>query len=332
LGTPRLLVHGRLCAAAFHTLTVLYLISLDGYRFPTGLGYTLLAGSTALLAWWCVRAAAVAKEDREVQVSSRAQVRHRRMLLGVAYAIVCAILALASGVGGNDRAWHRFIAADPQIVAAQAVTIDGIHKPHKTRWAGYLDGFAELDGTKVDFTGQRVEFDDDPRDLSASEIELWAVFAPDDVEAGFVVFSERSEAASLLDAPGVSMLVLGLMIMAVTGTVQHFATREHRFPKRRVPPIGPLPWQLWITLAVSGAMVAGPLLWLHRLTADRAPLTSAHLEALQGTAMIWAGGILITGAFLLVLVFHAAGTDKWAEEKRMERWRADRARRTGHTG
>jgi hypothetical protein len=318
-------VHGWLCAAAFHTLTVLYFVSLVDYRFPTGLGLALLAGSTALLAWWCIRAAAVG----ELQVDPKAQVRHRRMILGVSYAIVCAILALASGVAGNDRSWHRFAAADPQIVAAQAVTVDDVAE-HRSSWTGRIDGFAEADGARVDFTDQRVTFDDDPRDFSASKLELWAVFAPGDEAAGFVVFSERAEAESLLEAPVVSLFILGLIVMAVSGTIQHFATRERRFFERRVRPVGALPSQVWVMLAVAGLMIAGPLLWLHGLTSNNGPLTSAHFQALRGGLAIWAGGILSTAAFLLGVAFHATGMDKWSEEQRMGRWRAERARRARH--
>ncbi|MDN3240578.1 hypothetical protein [Glycomyces tritici] len=300
---------------------MLYLVSLVDYRFPTAPGYALLGGSTALLVWWCVRAAAIGGEDAAVPVSPKAQVRHRRMVLGISYAIVCAILSLASGVAGNDRPWHRFTDSDPQIVAAQVVTIDGIRKPGRSPWQAHLDGFAELGGTRMDFQDQRVQFDEDPRDRSASEIDAWAVFSPGDGEAGLVVVDDRSEAESLLDGPIVPFLPFGLVLMAVIGAIQHFRTRERRFSERRVPPIGALPGKLWGTIAGCAALIAVLLAWLHHITSSDGPFTTAHYTLLNGAPSIWVGVLLITAAAMLGAFFDVAAMHKGTESPDVERWK-----------
>jgi hypothetical protein len=314
-------VHGWLCAAAFHTLTLLYLISLADYRFPTALGYALIGGSAALLVWWCLRAAATGRDAAAVAVSPKAQVRHRRMVLGISYAIVCAILALASGVAGNDRPWHRFVDSDPQIVAAQVVTIDGIRKPGKSPWQAYLDGFAEVDGTRMDFHDQDVQFDQDPRGRAASEIEAWAVFSPNDGEAGVVVVDDRDEAQSLLDGPIVPFLPFGLVLMAIIGAIQHFRTRERNFVQGQVPPIGALPGGLWGTLAGCAALTAALLAWLHYVTSSNGPFTTAHYALLNGGPSIWVGCLLVTAAALVGSIFDAAGMHKGADLPEARRWK-----------
>jgi hypothetical protein len=280
-------------------------------RYPILPAYALLFVAFALLTWWCIRASAVADRDRGNWVEFTAVARHRRMLLTVAYSGTSALLALAAGVAGNDRSWHQFVDAEPQIVAATASLVTEVHEG-KDDWVANVHAVAEADGVVVPIVGESVRFWDDPTASAPEDLELWAVFDPEHPEAGLVVTGDRDDAESVLDYPFVPMLAFVLIILAIAWGIQLFAFKRSLYGQWPAEPIGSLPWQIWVMIVVCGALYGAPLAWLASHASFDGPYSTAHRAPLEGGAGIGAGMIIATAAGMLSMVFYHAGMNSWA--------------------
>lgn len=322
---------GWLSAIAFLGVVALYWYSvgLGGYRFPVLPAAGLLVAAFGLLAWWCVRAAATAERDRDEWVKSPVVKRHRCMLLGIAYAGASALLAMAAGVAGDDRSWHRFTDAEPQVAPATATLLTEVDE-YRSTWTASVQGFAEADGETFPFRGERVEFADDPLAGDPAELELWAVFDPAALDAGLVVADDRDSAEAVLDRPFVPLLPFGLVVIAIAWAVQLFTFRPGLYGKWSAVPIGPVPWQIWVMTAVGGALYGFPFAWFAGHAGGEGPYSAAHRTAFESGGSIWAGGLLLTAVSVLAMVFYHAGMNSWAEYgRRVERDRPDRPAGSG---
>lgn len=241
-----------IATVALHGVVGLYWYSIGpgDYRFPMPAAALLFAAGIAAIAWWWVRARATGR----ALASTKAQLRHRRMALLIAYGLGCAAAALPAGIAGNDLAWHRFTGGDPLIVRAEATAIDDVVQRHKGGTTAYYSGYAELDGDRYPFDAEPVNLlnRNDPTGLDA--VDLWAVFDPDDLDAGFVVVNDRSDAESVLEYPVVPLLPFGLVIAGCCWAVQRLLLRPWKFPERSLRPIDEVPALLWALFTLPCAL------------------------------------------------------------------------------
>jgi hypothetical protein len=267
-------------ALSLHTVVGLYWYSFlfSGYRFPMPAGALLFAGGIGAIAWWWVRARGVGRK----RASPRAQVRHRRMALLIAYGLGCAAAALPAGISGNNQAWHRFVDADPQIVSAEADTVldvkPGVKGDPDTV---YLSGVAEFGGTSYQFDNKPVRFPDWDRLAVLEDAELWAVFDPNDLDAGFVVVNGRSDAETVLEYPVPPLLPFGLVIAACCWAVQRLLLRPRKFPERMLKPIDEVPTSLWVLFAIPCALWATGMALISALAGVDAPLQASPVDSDQ---------------------------------------------------
>ncbi|MCH7233108.1 hypothetical protein L0U85_19935 [Glycomyces sp. L485] len=223
---PRELVLLWLSAAALHGVVGLYWFSIGpgDYRYQTVSAGTLLVVGVGLLTWWWVRAVGQGR----VAVSVKAQMRYRRAVLLVAYGLFCAPAAFAAGIVGNSAAWHQFVEADPQIVRAEATTITD-RQTFRSGVTVFFDGYAVLDGQRYAFKGEPVDYGSRDEVRTPEAAELWAVFAPANPEAGFVLTESRSDAESMLEFAVVPLLPLGLAAAGCCWVVQRIRVRRKRY-------------------------------------------------------------------------------------------------------
>lgn len=229
-----------------------YSIGPGEYRFPTLAASGLFVAGIASIAWWWVRATAMRSEERRERVSTKSQRRYRRLALLISYALGCASMALAAGIQGNDLSWQRFTDGAPQIKRAVATEMTGWEE-HESGWTGYLDGYATIDGVRYPFYSEPVDFKDDEQ-VDVAVVEVWAVFDPDDLDAGYIVTHSRSDAQAVLDRPMVPLLPFGLVIAACCWAVQWLRVRPRKFPERFLNPIDQTPAALWLLIAIPGVL------------------------------------------------------------------------------
>lgn len=314
---------GRLAAAAFLGVVALYWHSsiFGDSRFATVPACVLLVVAFAFLTWWCMRAWEIAERDSEEWVEYAVVARHRRMLLTVAYSGTSALLALAAGAAGNDRSWQQFTDAEPQIVAATASLVTEVHEG-RDDWTARVHAVAETDGVVVPIVGERVRFWDDPSAVEPEDLELWAVFAPEALEAGLVVSGDRDDAEAIVDYPFTPMLELVLILFAIAWGIQWFMFRRSMYAKWPAVPIGSFPWQIWVMIAVCIALYGIPLAWLVHHARFEGAYSTTHRLAVEGGIGIAAGMIMGAAAMVFGMVFYHAGMNSWA----MYMDRSDRSR------
>jgi hypothetical protein len=326
LGTSRLLIPGWLASTAFFGVVALYWYSIvvSDSRFPTLAACVFLGAAFALLTWWCIRAWTIAESDHERWVEFEKALRHRRMLLTIAYSGASALLALAAGAAGNDRSWQQFSDADPQIVAATASLVTEVHEG-KDDWVANVHAVAEADGVVVPIRGETVRFWSDPSIGTPEDLELWAVFSPEKPEAGLVVTGDRDDAEAVLGFPFTPALTFVLIIFAIAWGIQLFTLKPSLYGKWPAVPIGSFPWQIWVMIAVCVALYGVSLVWFVHHSGFEGPYSTTHRLAVEGTAGIWAGMVMTTAAGMLGMVFYHSGMNSWAAYRnRSARSRYDR--------
>ncbi|WP_205325819.1 hypothetical protein [Glycomyces sp. YM15] len=229
-----------------------YSIGFGEYRFPSLAASALFTIGIAGIAWWWVRATAMLSEERRELVSTRAQMRYRRLALLISYALVSASAALAAGIQGSDASWHRFTDGDPEI--RRAVVTDLV-EGRVDKWGRtcYLDGYATLDGVHYPFHSEPVHFGAGDS-VDPATVEVWAMLDPDDTDTGIVVMQSRSELASLLERPILPLLPVGLVVAACCWAVQRLRVRREQFPERHLDPIVRIPGLLWMLFAIPCAL------------------------------------------------------------------------------
>lgn len=225
-----------------------YSIGPGEYRFPTFTASALFALGVGAIAWWWVGATAMRSEQRRKLVSTKAQMRYRRLALLIAYALGCASAALAAGIQGNDLSWQRFTDGDPQVKRAVATEMTDWEE-QEVGWTGYLDGYATVGGVRYPFYSEPVDFDHDESVVIAT-VEVWAVFDPGDLDAGYIVTHNRSDAQWVVEHPMVPLLPFGLAAAACCWAVQRLRVRAWRFPERFLDPVDQTPAALWWLFAI----------------------------------------------------------------------------------
>jgi hypothetical protein len=323
-------VPGWLASVAMLGIVALYLYSVGpgDYRFPAMWALGLLALASALLTLGCVRALALAERDRATRAEPKVSARHNRMMLAIAYSSACSLLALPTGLAGNDRAWHGLMDGDPRVVATTPSLVTEVRNP-RGDWFARVDGYAEVDGTGFVFDDEEVEFDDDPSAVPYNKIELWVVFDPDDLGAGYLVTSDRDDAEGLIEYPFLALLPFVLLIIGVMWLVHHLLARPSRFErfgpysKSSFAAINPVPWQVWIFVAAWGSLFyAMPFAYTLSVALSAGPYSNAHHEALDSGPI--AGALILVGVAAFAMVVYHAGMDSWAgfrgsEQRRRER-------------
>lgn len=296
-------------ALMLHTVVGLYWYSFffGGYRFPMPAGALLFAGGIAAIAWWWVRARGVGR----TRASTKAQVRHRRMALLIAYGLGCAAAALPAGISGNNQAWHRFVDADPQIVSAQADTVldvrPGIKGDPDTV---YLSGFAESGGVRYPFDNTPVRFTDWDGPADLEDADLWAVFDPEDLDAGFVVVNGRSDAETALEYPVAPLLPFGLVIAACCWAAQRFLLRPRRFPERMLKSIDEVPPMLWALFAIPCALWATGVALIAALAGVDTPLRASPVDSDQTIPIFIWMVLLAPGIGYFPAFFHSTAANR----------------------
>lgn len=284
-----------------------YAFLFGGYRFPMPAGALLFAGGIGAIAWWWVRARSVGR----TRASTRAQVRHRRAALLVAYGLGCAAAALPAGISGNHQAWHRFVDADPQITSARADTVLDVEFGYR---GGpdtvYLSGFAELGGVRYPFDGSPVRFDDWDGPANLEGADLWAVFDPADLDAGFVVANGRSDAEAVLEYPVAPLLPFGLVIAGCCWAVQRLLLRPRRFPERMLKPIDEVPAAVWALFAIPCAMWITGLALLAVLAGGDTPLQASPVDSDQTMPIVIWMVLLASGIVCFPALFHSTAANR----------------------
>ncbi|WP_205325820.1 hypothetical protein [Glycomyces sp. YM15] len=285
MATPRLLLPMWLAALALHGVVGLYWYSIGPgeYRFPTLAASALFATGIAAIAWWWFRATAMLSEERRELVSTRAQMRYRRLALLISYALGCASVALAAGIQGNDLSWQRFTDGDPQIKRAVATEMTDWEN-EEVGWTGYLDGYSTIDGVRYEFFSEPVDFEDAEEEVDLAVVEVWAVFDPDDLDAGLVVVRSRADAQTVIDRPMEPLLPFVLVIAACCWAVQRLRVRSRSFPERFLDPIDRTPASLWLLFAIPCVLWVIGIVWVAAVAGDGEP----HQPQLSSTAIaIW---------------------------------------------
>jgi hypothetical protein len=326
MGTPRLLLPMWSAALALLSVVGLYWYSFGSgdYRFPTLAASVLFAAGVGAIAWWWVRATAMLSEARRELVSTRAQMRYRRLALLVSYALGCASAALAAGVQGNDASWQRFTDGDPQVQRAVATEMTDWANM-ETGWVGYLDGYATVDGVRYEFFSEPVEFGEDEEEIDVATVEVWAVFDPDDLDAGFVVTHSRSDAQSVIDQPTVDLLPVGLVIAFCCWAVQWLRVRPRKFPDRFLNPIETTPAALWWLMALPGALWVVGVVWAAVVAVDDEPYQPVLSSGgeMMGPIVLWMV-FLLPAAFCFGRFFDAAAGSAVTRSRGLQEFRAER--------
>jgi hypothetical protein len=298
-----------IAALMLHTVVGLYWYSFlfSGYRFPMPAGALLFAGGIGAIAWWWVRARGVGR----TRASSKAQVRHRRMALLIAYGLGCAAAALPAGISGNNQAWHRFIDADPQIVSAEADTILDV-KPGIKGDAGtvYLSGVAEIGGARYPFDNKPVRFPDWDGSTDLEDADLFAVFDPKDLDAGFVVVNGRSDAETVLEYPVPPLLPFGLVIAGCCWAVQRLLLRPRKFPERMLKPIDEVPSPMWALFAIPCVLWAIGMALISALAGGNAPLQASPVDSDQTIPIVIWMLLLGPGIGYFPAFFHSTAANR----------------------
>lgn len=248
-------------------------------------------------------------ERRRELVSTKAQVRYRRLALLISYALGCAAAALAAGVQGNDVSWQRFTDGDPRILRAVATAMPAWEN-QESGWTGYVDGYATIDGVRYPFYSEPVDFDEDEEVEDVLGLEVWAVFDPDDLDSGLVVTHNRPDAESLLERPMVDLLSIGLLIAACCWAVQRLRVRSWKFPERHLDPIDETPAGLWWLLAIACVLWGLGIAWVAAVAADG----EAHQPLLPDDPGMWGSVVvwmvcLLPAAYGFGRFFDAAATN-----------------------
>ncbi|MEU5154246.1 hypothetical protein [Glycomyces sp. NPDC021274] len=293
MGTSRLLLPLWLAALALHGVVGLYWYSIGpgDYRFPTPAASALFGAGIAALAWWWVRARAMMSERERELVSTRAQVRYRRLVLLVSYALGCASVAFAAGVQGDDEAWQRFTDGDPQIHRAVATEMTDWEEHSETGWTAYFDGYATIDGVRYPFHSEPVEFGDDEEVDTAVDIalvEVWAVFDPEDLDAGIVVRHARDDAEALLEEPMVPLLPFVLVIAACCWAVHWLCVRRRNYAERHLDPLQRTSdGYTWVLVAVPVLLWAVGMAWVASLSGADESYQPAGDLGVNGLIVLW---------------------------------------------
>lgn len=308
VGTPRLLIPMWVAALALHGVVGLYWYSIgpEDYRFPMPAGALLFATGIAAIAWWWVRA----QRTGRTLVSTRAQLRHRRMALFIAYGLACAAAALPAGISGNDLAWHRFTDADPQIVPAEATSVGDVVQ-RKVGTTAYYSGTVDLDGERFPFKDEPVRFGGHVNETDPAVVELWAVFAPANLDAGFVLVSDPSDAEGMLEHPVLPLLPVGLVLAACCWAVQHLRLRPWKFPERTLRPLDEVPSLLWKLFAIPCVLwSSGLTIVAVRASAD-VPFQASTGYGLDftGPILVWML-LLLPGVAYFAAFFHSTATNR----------------------
>ena len=332
MGTSRILIPGWLASAAFLGVVALYLYSIGpgDYRFPTLWALFLFVLASGLLIRGGTRARATADLDRRTKIEPKAGARHNRMMLAIAYSGACALLVLPAGLAGNDRAWHGLMDGDPQVVETTAGLVTDVRKA-KSGWTGDVDGHVEADGTSLVFNDQEVAFDDDPSAVHYSEIELWVVFDPDDLGAGYVVAGERDGAENLIGYPFLPLPPFILIVIGAMWLVHHWLSGPSRFERfgpyanASFAAINPVPRQVWVFVALWGAVFyVMPFAYMLSMALSPGPFTNAP-HKMMGSFPI-AGMLLLAAVPVFAMVVYHAGMDSWAGFRAADR--PSRSKRT----
>ncbi|MEU6246013.1 hypothetical protein [Glycomyces sp. NPDC047010] len=232
------------------------------------------------------------------------------MALLIAYGLGCAAAALPAGISGNNQAWHRFIEAEPQIVAAEADTVLDVKQGSR---GGpdtvYLSGFAESGGARYQFDNTPVRFDDwgGPEDLE--DADLWAVFDPKDLDAGFVVTQGRSDAETTLEYPVAPLLPFGLVLAGCCWAVQRLFLWPRRFPERMLKSIDEAPAWLWALFMIPCALWATGMALIVALAGDDAPLKASPLDSDQTMSIFIWMVLLAPGIACFPAFFHSTAVN-----------------------
>lgn len=292
-----------------HGVVGLYWYSfLSGdYRFPMPTAALLFAGGIGAIAWWWV----LARRLGRARASTKAQLRHRRSVLLVAYGLGCAAAALPAGISGNNQAWHRLVDANPQIASAEADTVldvePGIKGDPDTV---YLSGFAEIGGVRYPYENAPVRFDDWDGSADLADADLQAVFDPGNLDAGFVVVNGRSDAETVLEYPVAPLLPSGLSIAACCWAVQRLLLRPWKFPERMLKPIDDVPPWLWALFAIPCALWAtGMAMFVAQAGADE-PLRSSPVDSDQFPQIVIWLLLLMPGIGYFAAFFHSTAANR----------------------